>query len=226
MNRKYGLPALTLLSMITFSPVILNAQEDTSKPEINAWADFNSSYIWRGSKLGIGPAVQPSVEFSAGGFAVGVWGTCDASGYMEADPYISYSFPFGLSLGFSDYYYPDLSLFDVSDTSGSHAFEFNCDLSVGGLNLSANYILNEAGGAGSCGGDLYFEAGYSFNQFGIFVGAGNGWYTTDNEFSICNIGIETNREIKITDSFTLPVFGQIIVNPEQEKLFVVVGFSL
>ncbi len=42
---------------------------------------------------------------------------------------------------------------------------------------------------------------------------------------LCNVGIGTTKEIKITDSFSIPVTGQVIFNPEKEQLYVVVGFS-
>jgi hypothetical protein len=134
--------------------------------------------------------------------------------------------PFGLSLGLTDYYYPGLMYFDCSDTTGSHAFEINAGFSAGGFSLTGNYILNKAGGAGSAGSDIYFEAGYDFSMFNIFIGAGDGWHTSDGEFGLCNIGIGTTREIKITDVFTIPVSGSVILNPEREQFYVVVGFSL
>jgi hypothetical protein len=201
------------------------AQDDVKVPDFSAGADFYTNYIWRGTKYGTGPAIQPSVKYVNSGLTVGVWGSFDANGYAEADPYLSYSFPFGLSLGFTDYYYPGLPVFETSDTSGSHAFEINTGFVTGGLNLSANYIINEAGGAGSAGRDIYFQAGYSFTDFNILLGAGNGWHTSDGEFAICNIGLGTSKTIKITETFSIPINGQIILNPEREQLYVVVGFS-
>lgn len=202
----------------------VKAQEDA--PLFTAGADIYSNYIFRGSKLGTGPAIQPNVKFSAGGFTLGVWGSFDAAGYTEADPYLSYSFPFGLTLGVTDYYSPALPLFEFSDTAGSHAFELNAGFTVGGLSLSANYIVNKAPGIASAGNDLYFQAGYAFKSFNVSIGAGNGWHTSDGDFGICHIAVGTSKEIKITDTFTLPVSGQVILNPEREQLFVVVGFSL
>ena len=35
-----------------------------------------------------------------------------------------------------------------------------------------------------------------------------------------------SKEIKITDDFSIPVSGSIILNPEQEQFYVVIGFSL
>jgi hypothetical protein len=201
----------------------LKAQEETSP--FTAGADIYSNYIWRGSKFGTGPAFQPTVKFVKGGFTAGVWGSFDAAGYSEADLYLSYSLPFGLSLGVTDYYYPGLKYFNYSDTAGSHAFEINAGYTLGGLSLSANYILNEARGAASIGGDKYFQAGYAFKYFNLFVGAGDGWHTSDTEFAVCNIGLGTGKTIKITDSFSIPVTGQVILNPEKEQLYMVVGLS-
>jgi hypothetical protein len=203
----------------------LQGQDENSSSKFSVAADLYSNYIWRGTKYGQGPSVQPTVKFVSGGLTVGVWGSFDASGYAETDPYISYTLPVGLSLGLTDYYYPDLPLFETSDTSGSHALEINAGFAKGGLNLSANYIVNQAGGAGSAGGDMYFQAGYTFKYFNLFVGAGDGWHTSDGNFALCNLGIGTSKTIKITENFSIPVSGQVILNPEREQLFVVVGFS-
>ncbi len=208
----------------------LYAQEEQSEP-FTIGADFYSSFVWRGTRYGTGPAVQPSLEYAKGPFTAGAWGSFDFRGYQETDLYLSFALPAGFSLGITDYYFPDLKYFDYSRESGSHAFEINLELTKGGLNLSANYILNEAGGAESCGNDLYFEAGYSFKYCTLFMGAGNGWHTYNSltgqsNFNICNLGLKVSKSIKITDSFGIPVTGQLIFNPDKEQLFVVVGFTL
>jgi len=223
MKRQWLLFAGVLTGL--FMTTGLMAQEDEVKSKFSAGADLYSNYIWRGSKLGTGPAVQPTVKFSTGGLTIGVWGSFDAQGYAEVDPYVSYVFPFGLSIGMTDYYYPGLEFFETSDTAGSQAFEINAGYTIKGLTLSANYILNEAGGAGSAGGDTYFQAAYAFKHFSLFVGAGDGWHTSDGDFAFCNLGVGTTKEIKITDSFSIPVTGQVILNPDKEQLYVVVGFS-
>jgi hypothetical protein len=135
----------------------------------------------------------------------------------------------GLSFGLSDYYFEG-DFTDVSDTSGNHAFEVNLGFTKGPVNLSANYILNEAGGTGSKGGDMYFQFTYTFPKFSAFIGAGNGWHTLNNKegedkFNICNAGITITKTIEITEKFSIPVSGQIIVNPNSKKIFAVVGFS-
>ncbi|MCX7987272.1 MAG: hypothetical protein N2662_10075 [Bacteroidales bacterium] len=188
--------------------------------------DIYSSYIWRGTQYGTGPAFQPSVVASVSNFSLGVWGSFDAMGYKEADLFLSYTLPFGLTLAATDYYYPGKKYLDYSDTSGSHAFEAGLSYTLfEKLTLSGYYIFNEAGGAGTKGGDTYVEAAYAFAPFTLFVGAGNGWYTSDGEFNVCNVGIKSTKEIKVTDSFSIPVSGSIVFNPEREQLYVVVGLS-
>jgi uncharacterized protein (TIGR02001 family) len=222
-NFYSGVGVLIVLFVITSNQ--LRAQEEKSKSDFSVNVDLYSNYIWRGSKYGSGPAVQPSVKFNSAFFTVGVWGSFDASGYAEADPYVSFALPMGFSVGLTDYYYPGLQYFDVTKASGSQAFELNGGFTKGGLSLAANYIINEAGGAGSAGGDTYFQAGYAFNIFNLFVGAGNGWHTADGSFAVCNLGIGASKEIKLFDAFTIPVNGQVIFNPDKEQLYVVVGFS-
>jgi hypothetical protein len=220
-KRGYFLTSLILIILTTQ----VNAQDGEKVSNFNVGADLYSNYIWRGSKLGQGPSVQPVVKFVKSGLTLGVWGAFDASGYSEVDPYISYALPVGLSFGLTDYYYPGLPVFETSDTSGSHALEINAGFARGGLSLSANYIVNQAGGAGSAGGDMYFQAAYAFATFNIFVGAGDGWHTSDGKFNLCNVGIGTGKVITLTDKFSIPVTGQVILNPEKEQLFVVVGFT-
>lgn len=190
-------------------------------------ADLVSSYVWRGGQYG-GPSVQPGVSYAAGNFEIGAWGSWDFVTYApsEADLYLSYGFDFGLSLGLTDYFYQGSgSYFDYSD-AGTHAIELNAGYGIGDLSIAANYIFNESAGAGSAGGDMYFELDYAFEYFNVFVGAGDGWHTASGNFNVCNVGIGTSKEVKISESFSLPVFGQVILNPNSESYHIVVGISL
>ena len=216
-----------------FAPISTSAQEEEATKEksspFSVGADLVSSYVWRGLKYG-GPALQPYVEFGVGGFAIGAWGSFGIGlideAVNEADLYAGYSFDFGLSVGLTDYYYQGSSYFEYSDTISSHAFEANLGYEIGGFSVAANYIFNDAhAGAGSQGSDMYFEAGYSFSNFDIFLGAGDGWHTTDGDFAICNIGIGASKDLQITEKFALPISGAISVNPEAEQFNLVVAIS-
>jgi hypothetical protein len=76
----------------------------------------------------------------------------------------------------------------------------------------------------------YIEVSFPFTikevnlSAGIGGTPGEGLYA--DQASVVNISLKASKEIKITDSFSLPVFGQIILNPNQEDVFFVFGFSL
>ena len=229
-NRLFG-ATLTLFAATTMiTPVQIQAQDSGSPFSVGG--DLVSSYLWRGTKFGSGPAIQPYLELGLGNFTIGGWGSyCFTTNEApEADLYLSYGFDFGLSVGLTDYYFPGTPYFDYSKESGAHAFEVNLGYEIGGLSIGANYFINEAGGAGTEGGDMYFELGYAFEHFGVFVGGGNGWHTVEadadeSDFMVCNIGITASREIPITESFSLPISGSLILNPDTEQFHVVVGIS-
>lgn len=214
--KKIYLFAAGLLLIAALSPNQAQAQE---------WStglDIYSSYIWRGAKFGSGPAFQPSVEFSSGGFAIGAWGSFNASTdeAAEADLYASYGFDLGenasLTLTLTDYYFPGTSWLD----GDSHFIEPMLTFGVGSFSLTGAYMMN--GGEG----DIYLEAGVSAGVVNLFLGGGDGAYTTDGKFNVCNIGIGTSKEVKLTDSFALPVSGAAILNPSSEQFYIVVGISL
>ena len=216
---------LSLIVVLVTGFSLVNAQEKVTEKEnpFSVGVDVVSSYVWRGTKFS-GPAVQPYLEFGKGGFAIGSWGSFGFGDEVsEADLYVSYAFDFGLSLGVTDYYYQGTPYFRYSTDSASHAFEVNAGYELADFTISANYIVNDAsqGGPANAGSDLYFELGYSFGDFDVFVGAGDGWHTSDGEFNVCNVGILVTKEIK-----SIPVFGSVILNPEKESFDIVVGFSL
>jgi uncharacterized protein (TIGR02001 family) len=205
--------------------VALVATSSVNAQEFKASADLVSSYVWRGTKFS-DVSIQPTLDFTTGGFSVGAWGSAGFDGFLEADLYAKYAFGFGLTVGVTDYYYPGTSYFDFSKVSGGHGLEVNLGYTTGGLSLGANYILNQAGGAATAGGDKYFEVGYAFEKFSIFAGAGDGWHTPDAKFAVCNVGISTTKTIKITDSFSLPLKATAILNPKTEQFFLVAGITL
>ncbi|WP_163708660.1 TorF family putative porin [Mangrovibacterium lignilyticum] len=203
---------LLVFGLATIFALNVQAQDEES----SSWdmgLDLTSTYVWRGVAYS-GPSIQPYVEYSSGIFTVGAWGSQGFDGFQEMDTYASLGFDFGLSLGVTDYYYPGTQYGDKT----SHSFELNGGYEVGAFSLSGNYIF---AGEGSVGDDLYFEAGLSLGKVDLFVGAGDGWHSTDGDFKLCNIGISTSKEVKITDSFSLPVAGSCIWNPDTEQFYIV-----
>ncbi|WP_303922069.1 hypothetical protein [Draconibacterium sediminis] len=218
----------TLLITVSMLLLLVVSTTNVKAQEWSTGLDIYSSYLWRGAKFGTGAAFQPGVEFSAGGFAIGAWGSYSTGSEeaAEADLYMGYGFDLGenasLSFTLTDYYFPG------SDwTEGeSHSFEPMVSLGVGAFTFTAAYM--EGLGDDEINGisDLYLEAAVSAGPVDITLGGGDGQYTDDGDFNICNIMVGTSKEVQITESFTLPVSGAVMLNPSTGGFHIAVGISL
>jgi hypothetical protein len=138
-----------------------------------------------------------------------------------------------LSYGISNFTFTAAYMFlagtdAMSAVSGSPAM---VDLKTGVITPAIEGMdAVEAANFGSSG-DTYLEAAYAFKHAKLTIGAGDGQYTRtgddpEGKFNICNIGIGTSKEIKLTDSFSIPVSGSVILNPATGGFFITVGLSL
>ncbi len=214
--------------------------------EFSVGTDVVSRYIWRGSDLGENtPSIQPSLSFSAGGFTAGFWGalpTANPKGLNEIDIYASYAIDLttagSLSLGVTDYTNPNSGTkmgnfhnWDDPQGPGAHFLEGNLIYTAPEsfpIYLSFNIFFYNVEN-----NPIYMEVGYSTSLKDVWIdlflggtpGESAGYYGV-SKFSAINTGIKVSKEVKISDSFSLPVFGSIILNPASEDLFFVLGFSL
>lgn len=104
-----------ILVMVT---AIVLASSSAWAAEATATLDFNSAYVWRGITFNDGPVAQPSLDVSAGGFGINVWGNFDLDDYSdtleknefsEVDLTLSYTFNVqSLEIGFGiiEYLFP------------------------------------------------------------------------------------------------------------------------
>lgn len=210
------------ITLIVFALVAICSLNGFTQEKGGSWTtgvDIYSSYVWRGLKFGSGPAMQPSLKYTNGGFSIGAWGSYCFSDTeaTEADLFASYGFSLGesstLTLTATDYYFPTAEYFD----GDSHFFEPMISLGLGNLSLAAAYMTNLE--------DTYVEAGYAAGSVTLFAGAGDGAYTKDEKFNLCNVGLKTSKEIKVSDSFSIPVSGSVVLNPSTEQFHIVVGLS-
>ncbi|MEZ4703335.1 MAG: TorF family putative porin [Rhodothermales bacterium] len=204
-------------------------------------ADFVSRYVWRGVDFGESLSTQPSLEFSAGAFTIGSWASysISASGAYANEHDLYASVALGpITVGITDYYFPfpeaseeGLDFFNYDD-GGAHYLELN--VGAGGtdsfpLSVSANIFFHN-----DDDNSVYVQLDYPFTvqdvDLGVtaaFVPMESAFYGTSN-FGFVNLGLTGSREIKITDSFSLPVFVSYIINPTPDaaRSFLVFGFSL
>lgn len=191
--------------------------------------DIMSRYIWRGSDYGASPSIQPYIELSLANFNLGVWAayTTNLPNVQELDLYASYTIYDLVTFTITDYSFPD-------EISGYDYFDYVSDSSVHiieGLmvfNGTEKFPVSMKAGINfynDSDNSLYLETGYSFSCMNIFIGAGNGMYTSNGKFNFVNIGIGITKEISVTEKYSIPLSASFITNPEAGKVFLVFGIS-
>ena len=187
-------------------------------------ADVVSSYVWRGTQFGSGVHIQPYMTLGSGNFEAGLWGsfpTTAEGGGNELDAYLSYDFG-PLALTVTNYTFPgEGGLY--SDGEGffdGDYTEISGSTSIMGIDLLAGYFTEVEA--------LYVELGFGAGPVDIAIGygedQGDAFYANGGS-GIVNMSFSGSKEIQISDSFSLPVFGSFILNPEAETAFLVFGIS-
>jgi hypothetical protein len=218
-----------------------SARMNVSAQEFAVNGDIVSSYVWRGAYCG-GVSLQPSLAFSAGGFALTAWGSVGVTSpaYLdEVDLAASYSFG-KFSLTVTDYWFVDRltedgtsDYFNFKERETAHLFEASAALDLGAVAFSWNTFFagNDFNTKDKRAYATYVEAGvpFSVKDVGMKVELGvTPWESAlyADGFNVVNIGITGSKEIRITDSFTVPAFTKFVVNPAVKQAHLVFGISL
>lgn len=206
--------------------------------------DLVSSYVWRGFKQ-TGASVQPAVSLSAGNFTLGSWASTSLSdnGHKEVDFYVSYQVS-GLGITLTDYWWDGESVhryFSHPEKGNSgHMLEAGLSYTLPAsfpLSLSWNtFFLGE--GNKKANGDnsfsTYIELSYPFSIKDVDLAVSTGFIPWESSvygpgmdsFKFTSVCIGASKNIKITDSFNLPVFANIIANPAVEDIHFVFGITI
>ena len=205
--------------------------------------DVVSSYIWRGQDLG-DVSLQPTLGVSYKGLSLTAWGSVgltDPLDTKEFDLTLSYTTG-GLNIGITDYWFdagldPDARYFKYDAHGTNHVFEANIgyDFGVASVQWFTNFAGNDGiNKDGKRAYSSYAEVVVPFKLSAIdwtaTVGAVpyatsfyNDW---TSGFAVTNVSLKATKDIKVTDSFSIPVFGQIAANPCTQKAYLVFGFTL
>lgn len=221
-----------VMSMTTF------AQDEV---EATISGDIVSSYIWRGQDLG-NVSLQPTLGVGYKGLSLTAWGSVgltDAADTKEFDLTLGYSAG-GFNVGVTDYWFnagldPEDRYFMYDAHGTNHVFEATVGYDFGFASLQ--WYTNFAGNDGvNKDGDRayssYVEANIPFQLASVdwTATAGAVPFATDfygtTGFAVTNLALKASKDIKITDSFSLPVFGQVVANPCAQKAYLVLDFTL
>jgi hypothetical protein len=204
-------------------------------------SDIVSSYIWRGQDLG-GVSLQPTLGLEYKGISLSAWGSvglADPADTKEFDITLGYTIG-GLNIGITDYWFnagldPQDRYFKYDAHGTNHVFEANIGYDFGVVsaqwytNISGNDGVNKDGKRAY---SSYFEVAAPFKlatcDWTATIGAVP--YATDfygtNGFAVTNLAVRASKDIKVTDSFSIPIFGEVSANPCSQKAYLVVGMSL
>lgn len=230
---------------ILFAALILStslssyAQDEKKASPFSASLDIYSRYLWRGTDFGGSPSIQPGISYTIGGLEAGVWAAYTTNGNQtqECDLYLSYTMLKDMvTITATDYFFPMdgfmNNYFDYADTTTGHVFELSASFN-GTENLPLGILIatNVFGAdAKKENGDAYYstylELNYQFDHIKLFAGFNpikSGFY--GDHVGFCNLGATIEKEIKLTDHFSLPLSVSFITNPQKENIFLVVGAS-
>ena len=247
-NNKLGVITVALL-LSGLVPSTMMAQD---KVEASVGADLVSGYIWRGQNLG-GVSVQPSLGISYKGLSLGAWGSVgiESKDAKEFDLTLGYSIG-GFSVSITDYWFDKTHTGDVDEYgkeiytthkyfqygaySTAHVFEAQVGYDFGPL--AVNWYTNFAGADGvkengkrAYSSYLALSAPFKLGGLDWTVDLGMvPWETTfyngyTSGFCVTDISLGASKEIKITDSFSVPTFAKVTVNPRTEGAYFAFGLS-
>ena len=211
------------------------------KVETTICSEVVSSYIWRGQDLG-DVSVQPTLGIGYKGLSLTAWGSVglsDPSDTKEFDLTLGYAIG-GLNIGITDYWFnngldPENRYFKYDAHGTNHVFEANVgyDFGLASLQWFTNFAGNDGmNNDGKRAYSSYVELTVPFKLAAIDWTATAGavpfstdFYGTDG-FAVTNLALKAAKDIKVTDTFSIPVFGQVVANPCSQKAYMVIGFTL
>ena len=204
-------------------------------------ADVVNQYIWRGQSLG-GTSFQPTLGIAYKGLSLSAWGSTGLTNpddTKEFDLTLSYTIG-GFNIGVTDYWFTagldSLQRYIKYDAHGTnHVFEANIgyDFGIASLQWYTNFGGNDGVNKdGKRAYSSYAEVAVPFKLATVdwTATAGAVPYATDfygtTGFAVTNLTLRADKEIKVTDSFSIPVFGQVTANPCSQKAYLVFGLTL
>ena len=176
--------------------------------ECHLKADFVSNYIWRGQDLG-NVSLQPELSVAWKGLSLAAWGSVGlsrSSDAREIDLTLTYETG-GLSFGIVDYWSEGND--DYQEDDGEYQSSNDKRAYSSYFGLSAPFRL------ATC--DWEAEVG--------FVPWKSATYEVSS-FNVTNLSLRATKAIQISQSFELPLFGQVIANPASQHFYFVFGFTL
>ena len=229
--------------IFTFAISVLSGLPALAQNEIETTigSDIVSQYIWRGQDLG-SISLQPTLGISYKGLSLSGWGSVglsDPTDTKEFDLTLAYTIG-GLNIGVTDYWFnagldPQNRYFKYDAHGTNHVFEANIgyDFGLASVQWYTNFAGNDGVNKdGKRAYSSYAEVAVPFKlatvdwtaTAGAVPFATTSYGTTG--FAVTNLALKATKDIRVTDSFSVPVFAQVAANPCAQKAYLVFGLTL
>ena len=231
--------------IVLFAMGLVMSMTTLAQDEVGATisGDIVSSYIWRGQDLG-SAAIQPTLGIAYKGLSLTAWGSygiTNPNDNKELDLTLAYTIG-GLNIGITDYWTndplggdPEGRYFKYEAHGTNHVFEANIgyDFGFASLQWFTNFAGNDGlNKNGKRAYSSYVEAAVPFKlatvdwtaRAGVVPYATTSYLTTG--FAVTNLALKATKDIKISDTFSIPVFAEVVGNPCSQKAYLVLGLTL
>jgi len=212
----------------------------SAQGSVNLEADIVSNFVWRGQVLSASPNIQPSFSWTSGNeiFTVGTWGSFGMTDFFtEIDLFVSAQAG-GFTFTLLDYFTQDagftIPYTDWKQRSTGHVLEGLLEYDFNG-----RLPLHLTWGTFLYGADLdeqdknafssYLEIAWNLEidntPLSIFAGF-TPWAGAYAEKAYpVNLGLSTSKELKITESYSLPISGTLGYNPFDDRAYLFIAIS-
>ena len=229
----------TILSLFLLSGFVLHAQ--TNKINADFYGTFASRYLLRGNLYTQTPVMQPMIGISRKNLAFYLEGVYSFTKdeYQETNLYLTWAKE-NVSLTLADYFgymnnNTQGNYFDWNSHATSHIVEVllelqnmcetSIDMKTTCMIYGADKNIN-----GNNRYTMYYQLSRSFKNdmfnYNVFLGLTpfEGGYADD--FAITNVGVNFEKEVKITDSLKPNMFLTFCANPYRNNVIFVCGLKL
>jgi hypothetical protein len=226
-----------IMSLLLFSVLFLssNAQD---KVTLHLEADLVSSYLWRGLELAKF-SVQPSIALGYKNLTLKGWGSVGTrdSDIKEFDLGLTYRYQ-RWTISVTDYYTDGSNgffHFKGHHTNHVAAAAVNHNFGLCALEWNTNFWGNDGVNKnGKRAYSSYLSLTVPFNISGLRCKASIGatpWETNYYNngaagFEVTDITLTVHKDVKISSVYSLPVYGQLMINPSTESQFFAFGIKI
>lgn len=231
---------MIVMALMIATGIGANAQDNEVETTVSA--DVVSSYVWRGQDCG-SAAIQPTLGIAYKGLSLTAWGSyglVDTNDNKEFDLTLAYTTG-GFNIGVTDYWFsngkdPEGRYFKYDAHGTNHVFEANIGYDFGPValqwytNFSGNDGVNKNGERAY---SSYFEVSAPFKlatcdwtaSLGV-VPYATDFYENVKGFAVTNVTLKATKDIRVTDTFSIPIFAQVTGNPCSQRAYLALGFTL